>query len=66
LLAAAISIGYDVPISFVSREQILVYGVLTATVSALFIIVAVLAALVERLMRHFGIDLESQIEDLRK
>lgn len=66
LLSAAISIGYDISISFVSREQILVYGVLAATVSALFIIVAALTALVEKLIGYFGIDLESRIKELRK
>lgn len=58
LLGAAISIGYDVQIGFISRERLLVYGVLAATVSALFMIVAALMAVVGKLMRHFGIDVE--------
>jgi DNA-binding transcriptional ArsR family regulator len=65
LLGAAISIGYNVPVGFVSREQLLVYGVLAATVSALFMIVAAMMAVIGKLMRYYGIDVESQIQELR-
>lgn len=61
LLAAAISIGYGIPIEFIGREQLLVYGVLAATISALFIIVAVMFAVIEWLLRYLEIDVESNI-----
>lgn len=65
LLAAAISIGYSIPIGFIGREQLLVYGVLAATVSALFILVAVLFAVIEWILRYLGIDLEAKVQSLR-
>lgn len=65
LLGAAISIGYDVPVGFISREQLLVYGVVAATISALFVIVAAIMAVIGKLMRHYGIDVESKVQELR-
>jgi hypothetical protein len=64
LLAAALSIGYGIPMGFVGSEQLLYYGVLAATVSALFILVAVMFAVVEWLLRYLGIDIESRLEGL--
>lgn len=63
LLAAALSIGYNVPIGFISREQLLVYGVVAAASSAVLMLVAVLMAAVGKTMRYLGFDLKSQIED---
>lgn len=65
LLGAAISIGYNVPVGYINREQLLVYGVLAATASALFMIVAAMMAVIGKLMRHIGIEVDSQIEDLQ-
>lgn len=65
LLAAAISIGYGIPIGgFVGREQLLVYGVLAATVASLFIIVAVMFAVIEWLLRYLGVEVEAKMESL--
>lgn len=66
LLAAAISIGYGIPVGFIGSEQLLVYGVLAATVSALFIIVAVMFAVIEWLLRYLGIDVEAKVQALRE
>lgn len=70
LLAAALTIGYGIPIEFMgfqlANEQLLVYGVLAATVSALFIIVAVMFAVIEWLLRYLGVDVEAKIESLRE
>lgn len=69
LLAATVAIGYGIPIEFMgfqlAHEQLLVYGVLAATVSALFIIVAVMFAVIEWLTRYFGIDVESRLKELK-
>ncbi|EMA19426.1 winged helix-turn-helix domain-containing protein [Haloarcula amylolytica] len=65
LLAAAISLGYGIPIWFINREQLLVYGVLAAAVSAIFLIVAVMFAVIEWLLRYYEVDIESRIERLR-
>jgi hypothetical protein len=65
LLGAAIVIGYGISISYLSQEQLLVYGVTAAAGSALFIVVAALIAVIERIMRYLGFDLESQIEKLK-
>lgn len=66
LLAAALSIGYGIPVGFIDREQLLVYGVLAAAVAAIFMLVAVMFAVIEWLLRYFGIDVESKIESLRE
>ena len=66
LLATALTIGYDIPVGLVGREQLLYYGVLAAATSALFIIVAVMFAVIEWLLRYLGIDVESKIESLRE
>jgi len=65
LLAAALSIGYGIPMGIIGSEQLLYYGVLAATVSALFILVAVMSALIEWLLRYLSIDIESRLEELR-
>lgn len=65
LLAAALAIGYDIPMGFIGREQLLYYGVLAATVSALFILVAVMFAVIEWLLRYLGIGVESRLKRLR-
>lgn len=62
LLSAALTIGYSIPIGIITNKQLLVYGVGAATISALFIIMAVLFALVEWLWQELGIDLRSDIE----
>lgn len=66
LLAAALSIGYGIPIGFVGREQLLVYGVFAAAVAALFIIISVMFAVIEWLLRYLGIDVEDKIESARE
>ena len=70
LLAAALAIGYGIPIDFagfqIAHERLLVWGVLAATVSALFILVAVMFAAIEWLLRYFGIDVEGKIQSLRE
>ena len=66
LLAAALSIGYDIPVGFIGREQLLVYGVLAASVAAMFILVAIIFAVVGWLLRYYGIDVESKIGSLRE
>ena len=66
LLGAALAIGYDIPIGFIGREQILYYGVLAATTSALFIIVGVMFAVVEWLLHYFGVNMEEKIQSLRE
>lgn len=66
LLGAALAIGYGVPIGFIGREQILYYGVLAATVSALFIIVAAMFAVIEWLLRYLGVDIEGKIQSFRE
>lgn len=65
LLSAALAVGYGVPIWFATDEQMLIYGVGAAVISALFIIVAILFAVVGWLLRYLGIDVESQIESFR-
>ena len=65
LLAAALAIGYGIPMGFIGREQLLYYGVLAAIVSALFILVAVMFAVIEWLLRYLGIDIESRLKGLR-
>lgn len=65
LLAAALAIGYDISTGFLGREQLLYYGVLAAATSALFIIVAVIFAVIEWLMRYLEIDFESKIQSLK-
>jgi fumarate reductase subunit D len=66
LLAAALSIGYGIPMGLIGSEQLLYYGVLAATVSALFILVAVMFAVIEWLLRFLGVDVESKIRSLRE
>jgi DNA-binding transcriptional ArsR family regulator len=65
LLAAALSIGYGIPTGIIGSEQLLYYGVLAATVSALFILLASMFAIIEWLLRYIGIDIESHLEELR-
>lgn len=65
LLAAALSIGYGIPMGLIGSEQLLYYGVLAAIVSALFILVAVMFAVIEWLLRYLGIDIESRLGGLR-
>lgn len=64
LLAAALSIGYGISMAVIGSEQLLVYGVLAAAISAIFLIVAILFAVIEWLLRYFEIDIESRIEKL--
>lgn len=66
LLSAALAIGYDIPIGFLTNKQMLVFGVGAAVISALFILVAILFALIEWLLRYLGIDVESKIESFRE
>lgn len=66
LLAAAISIGYGIPLWFIGRERLLVYGVLAAAVAAVFILVAVMFAVIGWLLRYLGIDVEDQVMRLRE
>lgn len=65
LLAAALSMGYGIPMGVIGSEQLLYYGVLAATVSALFILVAVMFAVIEWLLQYHGVDIESRLEELR-
>lgn len=66
LLSAALAIGYGIPIGFTTDEQLLIYGVGAAVLSAIFIIVAILFAVVGWLLRYLGIDVESQVKSLRE
>lgn len=68
LLAAALAIDYGILIEFMdfqlADEQLLGYGVLAATVSAMLIIVAVMFAVIEWLLRYLGVDIGAKIESL--
>jgi len=66
LLAAALAIGYDIPMGFLGREQLLYYGVLAAVLSALFILVAAMFASIEWLLRYLGVDVDGKIQSLRE
>lgn len=66
LLAAALSLGYGLQIGILGREQLLLYGVIAAATSALFILVAVMFAVIEWLLRYFGIDVEGKVQSLRE
>lgn len=66
LLAAALSLGYDIRIWFIGREQLLLYGVLAAAVSAVFMTVAVMFAVIEWLLRYLGLDVEAKIQSLKE
>lgn len=66
LLSAALTIGYSIPIGFITNKQMLVYGVGASVISALFIIVSILFALIGWLLRYLEIDVESRIESLRE
>lgn len=66
LLAAALSLGYGLEIGLLGREQLLVYGVFAAAVSALFILVAILFAVIEWLLRYLGVDIEGTVRALKE
>jgi DNA-binding transcriptional ArsR family regulator len=61
LLSATLSIRYGLSIGLVGSEQLLIYGVLAAVVSALFILIAIVFAVVEWLLRYIGVDIESRL-----
>jgi DNA-binding transcriptional ArsR family regulator len=54
LLAAALSLGYGLEIGIIGRPKLLVYGVIAAAASALFIVVAILFAVIEWLLQYFN------------
>ena len=61
LLAAALSLGYGISMWFIGSKQLLIYGVLAATVSAIFLIVAAMVGVIEWVIRYFEIGVESRI-----
>lgn len=66
LFAAMMSIGYDISIWFIESEQLLLYGVLAATVAALFIVIAVMFAAIGWLLRFLEMNAEDRLSRLRK
>lgn len=56
LLAAALSIGYDVDIPYTSQEEMLAYGAIIAAGAGITMLMGLAMALVGKLMRWAGLD----------